>query len=58
VNRRREFFRVTPLEVKTHLSELAGELLQFQEVPDAIEYRQCLNAQVEGAISKATVGLS
>lgn len=55
VNRRREFFRVTPLEVKTHLSELAGELLQFQEVPDAIEYRQCLNTQVEGAIPKATV---
>lgn len=40
VNRRREFFRVTPLEVKAHLAELAGELLQFQEVPEALEYRQ------------------
>ncbi|MFN0041785.1 MAG: DUF4041 domain-containing protein [Alphaproteobacteria bacterium] len=42
VNRRREFFRVTTTEVKAHLSELAGELLEFQEVPEAIEYRQCL----------------
>ncbi len=40
VSRRREFFRVTPLEVKAHLAELAGELLQFQDVPEALEYRQ------------------
>lgn len=45
VNRRREFFRATPLEVKAHLGALAGELLQFQEIPEAIEYRQCLQAQ-------------
>lgn len=48
VNRRREFFRATPAEVKVHLAELAGELLQFQEVPEALEYRQCL-ALVERA---------
>ena len=42
VNRRREFFRVSPLEVKSHLAELAGELLQFQEMAEAEEYRQCL----------------
>jgi hypothetical protein len=42
VNRRREFFHATPLEVKIHLSELAGELLQFHESADAIEYRQTL----------------
>jgi len=42
VNRRREFFRVSPLEVKAHLSELAGELLEFQEEPEAVEYRQSL----------------
>jgi hypothetical protein len=47
VNRRREFFRATPLEVKLHLAELAGELLQFQELPEALEYRQCL-AQAPG----------
>ena len=40
VNRRREFFRATPLEVKAHLAELAGELLQFQDVPEALEYRR------------------
>jgi hypothetical protein len=40
VNRRREFFRAAPLEVKAHLAELAGELLQFEDVPEALEYRQ------------------
>jgi hypothetical protein len=47
INSRREFFRASPLEVKTHLAELAGELLQFQDTPDAIEYRQCLKRQTE-----------
>lgn len=42
VNRRREFFRATPSEAKAHLAELAGELLQFQDIPEALEYRQCL----------------
>jgi hypothetical protein len=42
VNRRREFFKATPLEVKKHLSELAGELLEFQDIAEALEYRQCL----------------
>ena len=41
-NRRREFFRTTPLEVKAHLAELAGELLEFEDVAEALEYRQCL----------------
>jgi hypothetical protein len=49
VNQRREFFRATPLEVKAHLSDFAGELLEFKEVPEAIEYRQCLRAQAEAA---------
>jgi hypothetical protein len=43
VNQRREFFRATPLEAKMHLAELAGELLQFQDVPDALEYRESLS---------------
>lgn len=46
-NRRREFFRVNPLEVKAHLREFAGELLEFREIPEALEYRQCLRAQAE-----------
>ena len=42
VNLRREFFRVTPHEVKLQLADLAGELLHFEEVPEAIEYRQSI----------------
>lgn len=40
VNLRREFFRITPHQAKEALAELAGELLAFHEVPEAIEYRQ------------------
>jgi len=42
VNRRREFFYVTPHEARQHLLELAGDLLQFDEIPEALEYRQSL----------------
>lgn len=42
VNRRREFFRATPADAKRHLTELAGELLQFDELPKALEYRQSM----------------
>jgi Domain of unknown function (DUF4041)/Meiotically up-regulated gene 113 len=47
VNRRREFFNATPSEAKQHLAELAGELLQFEDVPEALEYRQSLAARSE-----------
>jgi hypothetical protein len=43
VNLRREFFSATPEEAKAHLAELAGELLQFQDMPDALEYRESLS---------------
>jgi len=42
VNLRREFFYATPGEAKLHLAELAGELLQFEDLPEALEYRQGL----------------
>ncbi|WP_338833683.1 DUF4041 domain-containing protein [Bradyrhizobium septentrionale] len=42
INRRREFFHATPLEVKAQLATLTGELLEFREVAEAIEYRQTL----------------
>jgi hypothetical protein len=42
VNRRREFFHAASSEVKEHLIELAGELLQFEDEPEALEYRQSL----------------
>lgn len=44
VNPRREFFYCTPQEAKTHLLDLAGELLQFDETAEAVEYRQSRNA--------------
>jgi hypothetical protein len=42
INQRREFFHVTAAEAKTHLTDLAGELLQFNEIAEALEYRQTL----------------
>ncbi len=42
VNPRREFFHATPAEVKALLAELAGDLLQFEDFPEALEYRQSL----------------
>jgi hypothetical protein len=40
VNMHREFFRVTPREVKESLMELRGDLLSFIEAAEAIEWRQ------------------
>ncbi len=37
VNLRREFFYATPAEARDILSNLTGELLQFQEQPEAVE---------------------
>jgi len=54
VNQRREFFRATPLEAKVHLAELAGELLQFQDLPEALEYRESL-VQSRGSETSARV---
>lgn len=42
VNSRREFFRVTCAEVKALMAELSVELLEFRELPEALEYRQSL----------------
>src|SRR5262245_18784898 len=55
VNRRREFFRTTPAEAKSHLALLAGELLQFQEIPEALEYRQCL-ALTQALVTRQSSG--
>lgn len=43
VNHRREFFRVTPQDVKLKLADLAGDLLEFTDTAEAAEYRQSLN---------------
>lgn len=49
VNLRREFFYATPEEVKGHLAELAGELLSYEEMPEALEFHQSLN-EAEGNV--------
>ncbi len=54
VNLRREFFRATALEAKTHLSELTGELLTYHDVPEALEYRQSLDIEKSCQISNRT----
>jgi len=53
VNKRREFFYITPGEAKTHLLALAGDLLEYVEVPEAVEYRQSVN-EAEAAGEPAT----
>lgn len=40
VNQRREFFRATASDAKALLAELAGDLLTFHDIPDALEFRQ------------------
>jgi hypothetical protein len=42
VNLRREFFHATPAEAKGLLAELAGNLLQYEDVPEALEFRQSM----------------
>ncbi|MFD1719670.1 DUF4041 domain-containing protein [Georgenia deserti] len=40
INLRREYFYATPGEVLEQLRDLAGEVLQFTELPEAVEFRQ------------------
>ena len=40
VNMRREFFYATPAEARDHLLALTGDLLQFEELPEALEFHQ------------------
>ncbi|WP_237771546.1 GIY-YIG nuclease family protein [Kribbella sp. ALI-6-A] len=43
VNLRREFFYATPAEVRSLLSAVAGDLLEFTESAEAFEYHQSVN---------------
>lgn len=47
VNLRREFFFASPAEVRELLSSVAGDLLQYEETPEAAEYRQSTGVMVE-----------
>lgn len=53
INLRREFFYATPSEAKSHLAELTGELLTFQDLAEALEYRQTVSrrAQINQSVS-------
>ncbi|GGP84354.1 GIY-YIG nuclease family protein [Streptosporangium pseudovulgare] len=45
VNLRREFFRPTPAEVRNLLEQIAGRhLLEYRDVPEALEWRQSIHA--------------
>jgi hypothetical protein len=43
VNTRREFFYATPAEGRELLMQLTGDLLQFDEGPEALEFHRSLN---------------
>ena len=47
VNTRREFFYATPAEVRDALSQIAGNLLEFTEEPEAEQYRLSLQMAAE-----------
>lgn len=47
INTRREFFYATPAEVRDALSEIAGNLLEFTEEPEAEQYRLSLQMAAE-----------
>jgi hypothetical protein len=53
VNNRREFFYATPNDVKEHLKDVAGDILEYEEVPEALEYRQSL-AQAKKRIDQSS----
>ncbi|WP_245867028.1 DUF4041 domain-containing protein [Serinibacter salmoneus] len=53
VNLRREFFYATPTEALAHLKDLAGEVLTFTELPEALEYHQSQNIVAASAGGQA-----
>lgn len=46
VNAHREFFYVRPSDVRDVLRELRGELLHFEDAPEALEWRQSENLRM------------
>ena len=53
VNLRREFFYAKPEEVKPHLLELGGELLEYEEMAEALEFRQSGSRRVSDLTESA-----
>ncbi|MCW2961556.1 MAG: chromosome segregation ATPase [Thermoleophilia bacterium] len=55
VNLRREYFYVTPAEVRDALIELAaGEVLHFEEKPEAAEYNQSIGERDQELVAPGT----
>jgi hypothetical protein len=53
VNNRREFFYATPHEIKLELLDLAGDLLNYEETPEALEFRQSQTLEGQTGEQKA-----
>jgi hypothetical protein len=53
VNQHREFFYVSPIEVKEALHEIGGHVLEFAEFPEAEEYR--ISEHERNALGSASV---
>lgn len=52
VNLRREFFYATPAQVREVVEDIAGQhLLEFREVPEALEWRTSRNQRQPGESS-------
>jgi len=51
VNAHREFFFVTPIEVKAALMELQGNVLQFVDAPEALEWHQSQSIMREQCVA-------
>lgn len=55
VNLRREFFYATPAEVREHLAEVAGDLIEFREDPEAEQFRESQMLAEQGLTGSAFV---
>jgi hypothetical protein len=52
VNAHREFFYATPAEVRAVLEQVQGSLISFNEVPEALEWRQSQHARKTGSLDR------
>jgi hypothetical protein len=50
VNARREFFYVTPAEVRVALEDAKASLISFEEAPEAVEWRQSEHVRKTGSL--------
>ena len=58
INLRREFFYATPSDARDLLLELAGDLLQFEELPEALECHQSTSEASSPASSTRSEALA